>query len=173
MNAAKAQGATREVRGRGPLLAGATVVFSMLWAAYTATTKLHELLVGAVVVILTVLFFFHLLRTEELKLNVQLRDLAQLWPIPWYLLSGCWTITRVLFEDLSGRRAGSFYRTCGFKTSRHDPTLLSRTALAVTYTSVTPNFIVIGVDPAQSLMFFFQLKRTPVPKMTRALGAQA
>jgi hypothetical protein len=44
--------------------------------------------------------------------------------------------------------------------------------LATIYTTVAPNFIVIGIDPELSRMLFHQLERSSVPKMTGALGAQ-
>lgn len=156
----------------GRLLTGAAILVYFLWYVFTASTKSHELLVGVVSAGLTVLFFANVLRTETLNLDLEVRDLVQLWRIPWYILSGCWEITWLLLKDLAGKRAGSYYRDCGFETSRRNPRLVGRTALAVTYTTTAPNFIVIGVDPEQSLMLFHQLDRSTVPKMTQALGAQ-
>ena len=155
----------------GRLLTGAAVIVSLSWLAFTAGMKAHELLLGLIPATLTVLFFANVLRTETLNLNLTWRDLAQARSIPWAILSGSWLITVVLFKDLAGKRAGSFYRACGFKTSRHNPTLVGRTALAVLYSTAAPNTIIIGVDPAQSLMLFFQLQRTGVGPAAEALGA--
>ncbi len=156
----------------GRLLTVAAIAVLALWRMFTDSPSWHELAVGIVATALTVLFFANVLRTETLNLELRGRDLLQLWRIPWYILSGCWEITWLLLKDLAGKPAGSFYRDCGFKTSRRDPTLVGRTALAVAYTTTAPNFIVIGVDPEQSLMLFHQLERSTVPKMTQALGAQ-
>ena len=155
----------------GRLLAGASVAV-FLWRVFTDSPSWHELAVGFVATTLTVLFFANMLRTETLNLELRARDLAQLWRIPWYILSGCWEITWLLLKDLAGKPAGSYYRACGFKTSRRNPTLIGRTALAVAYTTTAPNFIVIGVDPEHSLMLFHQIERSTVPKMAQALGAQ-
>ena len=156
----------------GQLLTSAAVISILCWVTFTASLKWHELLVGLAASALTVLFFANLLRTETLNIELRGRDLIQLWRIPWYVLSGCWEITWLLLNDLAGKRAGSFYRDCGFKTRRRDPTLMGRTALAIAYTTTAPNFIVIGIDPEQSLMLFHQLDRSTIPKMTQALGAQ-
>ncbi len=156
----------------GRLLTGAALVVLSLWRIFTDSPNWHELAVGVIATGLTVWFFANILRTETLNLELRGRDLIQLWRIPWYIVSGCWEITSLLLKDLAGKPAGSFYRDCGFRTSRHDPTLVGRTALAVAYTTTAPNFIVIGVDPEQSLMIFHQLDRSTVPKMTQALGAQ-
>jgi hypothetical protein len=37
---------------------------------------------------------------------------------------------------------------------------------------MAPNFIIIGIDAAQSRMIFHQLERSEVPRMTKELGAQ-
>ena len=154
------------------LIAGAAVAVFFLWYAFTASTKPHEMIVGAAATVLAVLFFANVLRTATLNLDLHARDLVQLWRIPWYILSGCWEITWILLKDLAGKPAASYYRDCGFKTSRQNPKLVGRTVLAIAYTTTAPNFIVIGVDVSQSLMVFHQLERSTIPKMTQALGAQ-
>jgi hypothetical protein len=88
-------------------------------------------------------------------------------------LSKDFEIIVILLKDLLGiRRAGSFYRVCGFKTSKSDPQLVARRILATFYTTMAPNFIVIGIDFRQSRMLFHQLERSSVSQMTKALGAQ-
>ena len=81
-------------------------------------------------------------------------------------------ITLALLRDLAGQRAESIFRVCGFKTAKSDPRLVTRRALATAYTSVAPNFIVIGVDWHQSRMLFHQIQRSTVPLMTKELGAE-
>jgi hypothetical protein len=79
----------------------------------------------------------------------------------------------ILVKDLLGvKRAESFYRVSGFKTSKSNPLLVARRVLATFYTTMAPNFIVIGIDFRQSRMLFHQLQRSSVPQMTKALGAQ-
>jgi multisubunit Na+/H+ antiporter MnhE subunit len=157
----------------GRLLTGAAILVYFLWYAFTASTKPHELLVGLGAVALTVLFFANVLRTEKLNVTFQASDLALCWHLPADILKDCWVLTVVLAKDLLGtERAGSFYRDCGFVTSRRDPLLMGRTALAIAYTSMSPNMLIIGIDPEQSLMLFHQVQRDEVPDLTRKLGAR-
>lgn len=173
MSKARAQHAGGMFDRPGQLLSGAAVLVYFFWYAFTASGKPHELLVGVGATALTVWFFANVLRTETLNVELRLRDLAQCWRLPKEIVHDCWVITAVLFKDLFGvERAGSFYRACGFKTSRRDPLLMGRTALAVAYTTASPNMLVIGIDPAQSLMLFHQIQRDKVSEMTRRLGAQ-
>jgi hypothetical protein len=88
-------------------------------------------------------------------------------------LSGLYEIIAILLKDLLGvKKADSFYRVSGFKTSKSNPSLVARRILATFYTTMAPNFIVIGIDFHQSRMLFHQLRRSSVPKMTKSLGAQ-
>jgi len=131
------------------------------------------MMVGAAVVVITTLFLKAVHESSQNKIRLAWTDVAQCWRIPWYMASGIWEISVVLFKDLTYLgRAGSYYRVSGFKTSKRDPLAVARTVLATVYTTTAPNFIVIGIDPELSRMLFHQLERSSVPKMTRALGAQ-
>jgi hypothetical protein len=143
------------------------------WIGLVAGTKPHEMLVGVGVVALLTPFAASLLRSDWLRFSFRLGDLLQCWRIPWYVLSGCWEITVLLLRDLfAGRRTGSYYRACSFRINKRDPVLIARSVLAVAYTTMAPNFIVIGIDTQQRQMLFHQVERSSVPKMSQALGAQ-
>ncbi len=174
MSKARAQHAGGLFDRPGRLLTGAAVVVLALWRMFTDSPSWHELAVGVIATTLTVLLFANMLRTETFNLELRARDLALCWRLPAEILKDCWVVTMVLFKDLFGiERADSYYRDCGFRTSRRDPVLGGTRGLAVTYATMSPNMIVIGIDPAQSLMLFHQIKRDDVSAMTRALGAQS
>ncbi len=174
MSKARAQHAGGMFDHPGRLLSVAAVAVLLLWAGFTAGFKVHEMLVGAVATAATVAFLANVLRTETFAFDLRLRDVLQVWQLPAAIARDSWILIVVLFKDLLGwERAGSFYLTCGFKTSRRDPLLVGRSALAVMYTTMSPNMMVIGIDPEQSLMLFHQLKRDAVPEYSQALGAYA
>lgn len=152
------------------ILAG--LASAMLWILFVGGTRAHEMMVGAAVLVLSVAFIFRVGQMETLNLDLQAVDLVTCWRIPWYIISGSYEIASILVKDLIGKKAGSFYRFCGFKTSRHEPRAIARRVLATAYTTTAPNFIVIGIDYAQSRMLFHQLDRSDVPRMTKELGAQ-
>jgi multisubunit Na+/H+ antiporter MnhE subunit len=156
------------------LLAGSLMLAFALWIIFVASTNPHELLVGFLVCAITVLSTVVVARSTAPRLEFRVRDLAQCWRIPWYVLSGVFDITLVLFKDLPHiAPAKNLFRVCGFDSSTHDPLRIARTALAVVYTTTAPNFIVVDVDPSQSRMLFHQIEESSVPKMTKALGARA
>lgn len=144
------------------------------WILLVAGTHVHEMIVGAASVLAAALFLFFVYRANKLHMEFRVKDILSGWRIPWYLASDICEITAIFLKDLLHiKRAGSFYRVSGFKTSYDDPRLVARRVLAIIFTTVSPNFIVIGIDYEQSRMLFHQLERSSVPKMTRGLGAQS
>ncbi|HEX4169323.1 MAG TPA: hypothetical protein VHZ55_27995 [Bryobacteraceae bacterium] len=144
-----------------------------LWILFVGGTRRNEMFVGAGVLVLSAAFLFQVWRTETLRLEVRWEDVVQGWRIPWYVVSKVCEIIVILAKDLFKiKRAGSFYRVSGFTTSKSDPVLIARRVLAIAYTTMAPNFIVIGIDSRQSRMLFHQLERSSVSKMTKALGAR-
>lgn len=162
-------------RPRHPILLTLTIVtVPALWVVFVATGNPHELMVGGVASIASIVFTLFVCRSSATSLELRPQDLIQVWRIPWYIIAGIVLITVVWFNDQFGlSRAKSLYRVCGFDTSSHDPVREARTVLAVVYTGCTPNFIVIGVDPAQSRMLFHQIEAGTIPRMTKALGAKS
>jgi hypothetical protein len=155
------------------LFALSILLASALWVALVATTNPHEMFVGLWASAATVFFTLVICRSGGIPVKLRLRDLAQCWRIPWYVLSGVWEITMVLLKDLLRLApAKNLYRVCGFDSSTRDPLRIARTVLAVAYTTTAPNFIVVDVDPSQSRMLFHQIERSSVPIMTRKLGAK-
>jgi hypothetical protein len=163
-------------RSTASLAAGA--LFAILagagWIWLVAGIRLHEMIVGAGAVVLTTAFLLVVEKTGQLRIDLELKDVVQGWRIPWYIASGIWEITIIFLKDvLNVQRAGSFYRVCGFQASKRDPRILAREVLATVYTTTSPNFIVLGVDPDLSRMLFHQIERSGIPKMTQSLGAQS
>jgi hypothetical protein len=132
------------------------------------------MIVGAVVVVAATLFLRTVQKLSDTAIRPEWKDIAQGWRIPWDIANDIWVITLVLVKDLSYlRRAGSYYRVCGFKSSKRDRRIAAREVLATVYTTTGPNSIIIGIDPELSRMLFHQLERSSVSKMTQALGAQS
>lgn len=169
-------GSKYQVRARVPSLwvcLTGMLLIAGLWILFVGGTQFDEMIVGVGVLLLSCTFLYQVWRTETLELDFALRDLVQAWRIPWYVFTGISEIVAILIKDLFLiKKAASFYRVSGFKTSKSDPRLIGRRVLAIFFTTMAPNFIVVGVDCHQSRMLFHQLKRSSIPKMTRVLGAQ-
>jgi hypothetical protein len=165
-----------ETSSSKPNLVGWAVVLlsgAVCWVLFVGGLHRNEMLVGGLVLVFTIAFLLQVRRIETVHTEFRLADLIQAWRIPWYVLSGVYEIVAILIKDLLHiKPAASFYRVSGFKTSKSDPLQIVRRVLATFYTTMAPNFIVIGIDVSQSRMLFHQLQRSSVPRMTKALGAQ-
>jgi hypothetical protein len=166
-------GRSNSMRKRYALSLLSVVAAGSLWIAFVATSNPHEMLVGLLCVAVTYAFSDFVCRSAATELAFRLRDVLAFWRMPWYILSGIGEITLVLAKDLLRiAPAKNLYRVCGFDASAHDPLRMARAVMAIAYTTVAPNFIVLGIDPATSRMLFHQLAASSVPKMTKALGAR-
>jgi len=101
------------------------------------------------------------------------KDLLQAWRLPGYMVTGTWEIFQVLFAQLfAGKPAPSLLLQVPYEDVGDNPREAARRALAVTYTTSTPNFIVLGIDREKAMLVFHQIKRGPVLEVTKRLGAK-
>ena len=92
------------------------------WVWLVAGTHLHEMMVGAGVVILATLFLKAAHESSQTNIRLRWKDIAQGWRIPWYMVCDTWVVTLAFFRDLLHlRSAGNHYRACGFKCSKRVP----------------------------------------------------
>jgi multisubunit Na+/H+ antiporter MnhE subunit len=153
---------------------GQWLVYLALWFVLTGTLSLAELALGVFCAALAATAGEIVWAEPLARFTGDLHYVAQAWRLPKYAFTGTWEILVVLAKHLSGReQAHSLLRALQFDAGRvddeHDAT---RRALAVTYTTMTPNFVIIGIDSERGLMLFHQLTPTHVLPITRKLGAR-
>jgi multisubunit Na+/H+ antiporter MnhE subunit len=143
------------------------------WTAFTGSFSLQEILLGIGCALLSSLLCIAAWKRMGLLITPRVKDAAQAWRLPWYLLSGSWEVTVVLAKHLTGTaRAGSLFRSVPFEASKDRASDTLRRVLAVACTTVAPNFIVLGVDRADAQLLFHQLAKSGIPQMTQRLGAR-
>jgi multisubunit Na+/H+ antiporter MnhE subunit len=97
----------------------------------------------------------------------------QMWRLPKYMITGSWEIFEVLFRQLfGGKPAESLLLAVPYEAVRDDETAAALRALAIAYTTSTPNFIVLGIDRKRGHLVFHQIKRSPILQVTKNLGAR-
>jgi len=132
------------------------------WLIFTGQMSKHELMLGAGCVVLSVYIDFMAWRGLRIRFFPNIREMAAIWRLPWYVMSGIWEIFVILIYESVGKRAGSFYRATPFHAARGVKGI-SQIILATAYTTVAPNFIVIGISDGKLL--FHQLERSSIPRM--------
>jgi multisubunit Na+/H+ antiporter MnhE subunit len=90
---------------------------------------------------------------------------------PWYVLDGSAAIFWALAKRFLGKESEAQFRVVPFRAGEHDSESAGRRALAITLTTIPPNFIVIGIDMERSFMLVHQVSPTGTPRVTKKLGA--
>lgn len=142
---------------------------------FVGTFAIHELLIGMVATLLTVTGVIVVELHYPSRFSPSFAEILSCWRIPWYLLSGTAEIVLVAAKDLLRiKPAQSLFRLAEFDAgSLEDPHDTARRVLAVVYTTTAPNFIILGINSSDQKLLFHQIERSPVPKMTKELGARS
>lgn len=149
------------------------VALAVFWLACVFTVRWHELLVGAGAVLLSVVSTLFVVRTLPLEFRPTPGEILQIWRVAGYVVIDLAQITYVLLLDLAGRRAPSIFRSAPWGPAQNNGRDTAKRALAVAYTTVSPNCVVVGIDCGRHQILMHNLKRSPVPQMMRNLGAGA
>lgn len=148
-----------------------TVALVVFWLAFVADLQPDDMYIGIPAVILSVAFAFFAIRRLPIRFRPTARDLVQAWHLIWDVPVDLARIFGVLVLDLAGRRAVSLFRAAPWSAAGPTPRERARRALAVGYTTVSPNCVVIGIDCKRRKIFFHQLMASPLSRLTRNLGA--
>lgn len=148
------------------------VTLAVFWIACVSTVHLDEMLVGAAAVALSTVFSIYVIRTLPLHFRPSLASLAEAWRIPWSVAVDAFVVTAVLARDVAGRRAPSLFRSAPWRRVTNSGSDTAARTLAVAYPTVSPNFIVVGIDCQRDQILFHQLSRTAVPAMIERLDAE-
>jgi multisubunit Na+/H+ antiporter MnhE subunit len=106
-------------------------------------------------------------------LRAQWRAAAQIWRVPKYIVVGTWEIVAVLAKQIFlGKPAESLFFGVPFEVGGDDDESSFRRALAIAYTTATPNFVIVGIDRDRGLLVYHQIKASEIPEMTKRLGAR-
>ncbi|MBV8205687.1 MAG: hypothetical protein JO041_02760, partial [Acidobacteria bacterium] len=76
-----------------------------------------------------------------------------------------------LAKRLMGRPSEAQFKALRFDAGQDDDESEARRALAITYFTMPPNFVVLGIDRKRQLMLIHQVEPTGVPIIAKRLGA--
>jgi multisubunit Na+/H+ antiporter MnhE subunit len=149
-------------------------IFYVLWILFVGTFAFHELLLGVIATLVATLGVSIINRRYPAKFSPTLQELLSLWCVPWYLVSDTWKIIAVAGKDLLGiKPIRSLFCTVQFDAgTKDDSGAVARRVLAVVYTTMTPCTVVLGINVSDQRMLLHELVSSPLPKMTRDLGAR-
>jgi multisubunit Na+/H+ antiporter MnhE subunit len=150
-------------------------VYYVFWLVFVGTFSAHELEAGIIATLLAGAGTAVIDVQYPSRFAPSLSEVLSFWRLPAYWISGTCSILKVAALDFAGaKRAKSLFITVPFAAGKlHNEHDVARRVLAVTYTTTTPDSIVLGINVAQQKMLVHQFERTPTPETTKALGALA
>jgi multisubunit Na+/H+ antiporter MnhE subunit len=143
-----------------------------LWLLFVNTTKVHELWLSALCSVIAATAAETVRAQPFAGFRPRVVWLLQAWREPWYILEGCASIFWAFLKHLF-RPEPSVLREVVFDSGGPDPASAARRALAITYTTVPPNFVVLAIDLDKHIMLVHQVSSTETPTMTSNLGAKS
>ncbi|MCA1827947.1 MAG: Na+/H+ antiporter subunit E [Myxococcales bacterium] len=156
-----------------PWLVQFTIAF-VLWFLYVGKLQPDEAVFGVVASAIAAFASRIVLEKDIAPLRAEWRAVAQIWRMPKYMVVGGWEIVAVLLKQIFLRKpAESLFYSVPFDTGGDSDEDAFRRALAVGYTTATPNFVIVGIDHAHRRLVYHQIQKSDVPEMTRRLGAKA
>jgi len=149
------------------------VVFFALWMGLVLKADPWEVLVGVPAAALATWASAVVAQTKLAKVGPRLRAFLAFRHLPKLALTGTWDILTVLAKHLfTDEKAPSMVKRVKYtRLSDSKEDALER-ALAIAYTTMTPNFVVIDIDRETGELVYHQIEETDVPKLTVELGAQ-
>ena len=141
-----------------------TILFG-IWLLLAGSVAWHEVVVGlAAAGVATVIS--ELVRGQEHpRIWPHARWFLELWALPWEILSGCWVVASALIRGEPG-----LLHEVPFESGGDDRRSSARRAMAIAFTSISPNSMIIDIDRERGVMLIHNADHGPVPRIARYLG---
>ncbi len=157
------------------LISGAAGLSNLgLYLAFTSNVGFREITAGVVVAGLSTAAAIIFSTAAGVRFEFRLRDVVQAWRLPWAILGDTAKVMQATVMQLFARHgAPTLIAAVGFDANDKLLALdAGRCALAITYSSATPNSIMLGIVEEQNLMICHQLIPSPLSPMIKNLGAK-
>jgi multisubunit Na+/H+ antiporter MnhE subunit len=162
----------RQRNARAIVFSSAEFIFLLgLWMLFVSMVKVDELLVGLCAAIISAVADGVVKAKQFAKFRPRLQWLLMFFWEPWYILEGSASILWALVRRLMGKKSEAQFRVVPFRAGGETQQDSARRALAVTLTTIPPNFIVVGIDKERNFMLVHQVSPTGTPEVTQRLGA--
>jgi multisubunit Na+/H+ antiporter MnhE subunit len=135
-----------------------------IWLLFVSKLEPSETLVGVGAAVLSATASEIVRGVERPRFLPHIGWMLEFWRIPLQILKDCGLVTAKLFRILTGRGRGTgHFVSVPFEWGGTDQRSVARRVLAILYTTVTPNTIVVGIDRERNEMLLHTLVESPVP----------
>ena len=148
------------------------VLLLALWLGFVCVLQWNEWLAGAAAALLAAVADGVVKATDFSRFRPRFRHLATILLEPWYVLQGTWEIFAELARHCAGKPVRSAFVVVPFEAGGDDPGASARRALAIAYTTIGPNSIVVGIDRERHFLLLHALPPGATPEIALRLGAK-
>lgn len=153
------------------LAAGEFAVLLGLWMLFVSLLQMNEFAAGIAAALIGLLGDAVVKATDFARFRPRVRHLLLILTEPWYVITGTASIFWALAKRIAGQKSDGELKVVPFDAGGDDVDSAARRALAVAYTTIPPNFIVVGIDRERNYMMVHQVSPTGTPWITKQLGA--
>jgi len=144
----------------------------LAWLLFTGTLASWELLLGAASSLLGAIGTEAARSAGVVRFRPRLSWIVQAWRLPWYAVRDSFQVLWIAATS-TFRPRPSILRSVVFDGGGADAAAQARRALAVTYSTVPANTIVLEIDAAKEVMVLHQIAPAPTSRVARRLGARS
>jgi hypothetical protein len=143
-----------------------------LYLAFAANVGFREFVAAVLVAPIATTAAWVFASAAKIRFQFRFADIAQIGHVPWQVIVGTITIYKALAGKLLAQTpAASLLGEARFdRGNAGDLSARGRRALAITYTTLTPNSIVIDILEHPPRLLYHQIAARPLPPMTQNLG---
>ena len=145
----------------------------MLWLVYTNNTGFRELIAAAAAALIATAGMVVFAAHRKIRFRFRAIDIFQATRLPAHVVADTCKLLRAVAEQICGRaRAPSCIEAVEFDAAGNGAAAAGRRALAVTYGTISPNSVLLGVVPQQRLLLYHRIQPGRISPMLRHLGAR-
>ncbi len=137
------------------------------WLIFAASLNAEELAFGTFAAAAGLLAFQVSTRAEPLCFSPPFLALLQAWRLPALIFHGIWILAEELARTIRGKRRRSAFRLAPFHATGTGSRSAAKRALAITFGTLPPNSLIVGIDRKSSVILFHQLRKEPLPRIVR------
>ena len=156
------------------LLTGLEWLFLLaLWMAFVSTWSKAELLIGMLAATIGAVADAVVKKEGLAKFKPKLSWVLLIFWEPWYVAQGAYFSFKAFFCQLLGVRPRSGFQVAEYDAVGDDERSAAKRALAITYLTIPPNSIVIGIDRERKQALIHHIVPPTESTMARKLGVKA
>lgn len=144
-----------------------------MWLLYTAKLVLNEVMAGIPAAILAALASEIVRGEEHPRFLPNAQMLLPIWRVPLDIVRDSVLISwKLLSAAATLRRPSGTFLAVPFKAGGSDRRSVARRTLAIEFSTMSPNAIIVGIDRRRDVLLFHQLTDDRMPQVAYILGGK-